>query len=128
MHVEVNEAVKQQKSAGIDFTRYERSRVRRLLMNRIAGNLGTGTHLSGHAGAKHISVCPRRQLAIELQRIRISSVYISFRDDGFCAQGLGTVPHSQTFHLRSRPLALLDIRHNDTMHISAAQQQPLDFR
>jgi hypothetical protein len=97
-------------------------------MNRITGYLGTGTHLSGHADAKLISVWLRRQLAIELQRIRISSVYIAFRYGGFCAQGLGTVPHSQTFHLRSRTLALLDIRHNDPMHISAAQEQPFDFR
>jgi hypothetical protein len=56
--------------------------------------------------------------------MRISSVYIAFRYDGFCAQGFGTIQHSQTFHLRSRTLALIDIRHDDTLHMSGAQEQP----
>ena len=75
-----------------------------------------------------MAVRARRRPAIELQRIRISSVYVAFRYDGFRAQGLGTIHQSQTFHLRSRTLALMDIRHNDAVHISGAKEQPLDFR
>jgi hypothetical protein len=57
----------------------------------------------------------------------ISSLYIALCQEGFRAQGFGTIHHLQTFELRSRTLAFMDLCQQYVTHLSSIQKKPFDF-